>query len=56
MFRAQANIFDDVVGECLRRPPKSTLTPAGKATDENLTSENWGDIMVRPANCPGLPR
>jgi signal transducing adaptor molecule len=49
MFRAQANIFDDVVGECLRRPGRSTLIPAGKATDENLTSENWGDIMVRSA-------
>ncbi|CBX96315.1 ESCRT-0 subunit protein hse1 [Plenodomus lingam] len=30
MFRAQSNIFDDVVG---------------KATDENLTSENWEYIL-----------
>lgn len=33
MFRAQSNIFDDVVV---------------KATDENLTSENWEYILVRP--------
>jgi hypothetical protein len=32
MFRAQGNIFDDVVV---------------KATDENLTSENWEYILVR---------
>jgi signal transducing adaptor molecule len=32
MFRAQSNIFDDVVT---------------KATDENLTSENWEYILVR---------
>lgn len=31
MFRAQSNIFDDVVT---------------KATDENLTSENWEYILV----------
>jgi len=31
MFRAQANVFDDVVV---------------KATDENLTSENWEYILV----------
>lgn len=31
MFRAQSNIFDDVVV---------------KATDENLTSENWEYILV----------
>jgi hypothetical protein len=31
MFRAQGNIFDDVVV---------------KATDENLTSENWEYILV----------
>lgn len=34
MFRAQSNIFDDVVV---------------KATDENLTSENWEYILVRPS-------
>jgi hypothetical protein len=34
MFRAQSNIFDDVVV---------------KATDENLTSENWEYILVRLA-------
>jgi hypothetical protein len=33
MFRAQSNIFDDVVV---------------KATDENLTSENWEYILVWP--------
>jgi hypothetical protein len=32
MFRAQSNMFDDVVV---------------KATDENLTSENWEYILVR---------
>jgi hypothetical protein len=32
MFRAQSNIFDDVVV---------------KATDENLTSENWEYILVQ---------
>lgn len=32
MFRAQANAFDDAVF---------------KATDENLTSENWEYILVR---------
>jgi hypothetical protein len=32
MFRAQGNIFDEVVV---------------KATDENLTSENWEYILVR---------
>lgn len=32
MFRAQTNAFDDVVL---------------KATDENLTSENWEYILVR---------
>jgi hypothetical protein len=41
MFRAQSNIFDDAVT---------------KATDENLTSENWEYILVRPfssyALCP----
>lgn len=31
MFRAQGNIFDEVVV---------------KATDENLTSENWEYILV----------
>jgi signal transducing adaptor molecule len=31
MFRAQSNIFDDAVV---------------KATDENLTSENWELILV----------
>ena len=34
MFRAQSNIFDDVVV---------------KATDENLTNENWEYILVRSA-------
>jgi hypothetical protein len=32
MFRAQQNAFDDAVA---------------KATDENLTSENWEYILVR---------
>jgi hypothetical protein len=42
MFRAQSNIFDDVVV---------------KATDENLTSENWEYILVRLSQsraCGGL--
>lgn len=34
MFRAQTNAFDDAVL---------------KATDENLTSENWEYILVRSA-------
>jgi hypothetical protein len=38
MFRAQSNIFDDVVV---------------KATDENLTSENWEYILVR-LTTPGV--
>lgn len=39
MFRAQSNIFDDVVV---------------KATDENLTSENWEYILVRPYHLMSL--
>jgi hypothetical protein len=39
MFRAQSNIFDDVVV---------------KATDENLTSENWEYILVRSIFYGGL--
>jgi hypothetical protein len=39
MFRAQSNIFDDVVV---------------KATDENLTSENWEYILVRSSPCSAL--
>jgi len=35
MFRAQTNAFDDAVF---------------KATDENLTSENWEYILVRTTN------
>ena len=40
MFRAQSNVFDDVVV---------------KATDENLTSENWEYILVwqPPLESPG---
>lgn len=48
MFRAQQNVFDDVVGKldgqrhhCLRL----TFCSAAKATDENLTSENWEYIL-----------
>jgi len=49
MFRAQSNIFDDAVV---------------KATDENLTSENWEYILVglsplhyagSAAGCRGVP-
>lgn len=36
MFRAQSNVFDDVVV---------------KATDENLTSENWEYILVCDIRC-----
>jgi len=39
MFRAQSNIFDDVVV---------------KATDENLTSENWEYILVRSSTADGV--
>lgn len=39
MFRAQGNIFDEVVV---------------KATDENLTSENWEYILVCHSCLPGL--
>lgn len=50
MFRAQQNPFDEAVGEhCLdtyARNAYANFSPA-KATDENLTSENWEYIMVR---------
>lgn len=47
MFRAQQNAFDDVVGK-LRQKPHLGLgltSSAAKATDENLTSENWEYIL-----------
>lgn len=63
MFRAQQNVFDDVVGKLPMSHPRLTccycciflatlLTtspciyqPTAKATDENLTSENWEYIL-----------
>ena len=59
MFRAQQNAFDDVVGESAHsgylsrsgRASTSTMQQLltsgsiAKATDENLTSENWEFIM-----------
>ena len=59
MFRAQQNAFDDVVGKftCSRNFLRSwrastsivqhllTSELIAKATDENLTSENWEFIM-----------
>lgn len=52
MFRAQQNAFDDAVGEPLPSQPQPrigqlTHLRAAKATDENLTSENWEYILVR---------
>lgn len=61
MFRAQQNAFDDAVG---RQPFRSFLVKVqqliyliAKATDENLTSENWEYILVlsrdgRPSVAP----
>ena len=48
MFRAQQNAFDDAVGKYSGSPtsPETDLC-AAKATDENLTSENWEWILVR---------
>lgn len=48
MFRAQQNVFDDAVGKPIR-PTGPALTDGllctAKATDENLTSENWEYIL-----------
>lgn len=51
MFRAQQNAFDDAVGKssCSGCSPpctsKAHSISAAKATDENLTSENWEFIL-----------
>lgn len=51
MFRAQQNAFDDVVGKSLSSVLRSLelvlirTAAIAKATDENLTSENWEYIM-----------
>jgi signal transducing adaptor molecule len=46
MFRAQQNTFDDAVGKLHGSPTvNSTDTTIAKATDENLTSENWEFIL-----------
>ena len=47
MFRAQQNAFDDAVGKLPTFKASSTHSHlAAKATDENLTSENWEYILV----------
>ena len=48
MFRAQQNAFDDAIGESaiLIKRQAATDRCAAKATDENLTSENWELILV----------
>ena len=48
MFRAQQNAFDDAVGMVysLLVEMSPANCPAAKATDENLTSENWELILV----------
>jgi hypothetical protein len=50
MFRAQQNAFDDAIGQQnfplhIRAIAYSIIA---KATDENLTSENWEYILVLP--------
>jgi VHS domain len=46
MFRAQANQFDDAVGKLLKGAQVNVSDIAtAKATDENLTSENWEYIL-----------
>ena len=50
MFRAQQNAFDDAVGKLPNFIASSTRSHlAAKATDENLTSENWEYILVSEA-------
>ena len=50
MFRAQQNAFDDAVGKLQHfRAPSTHLHLAAKATDENLTSENWEYILASEA-------
>lgn len=50
MFRAQQNAFDDAVGKLQNSIAPSTVSHlAAKATDENLTSENWEYILVSEA-------
>lgn len=50
MFRAQQNAFDDAVGKLQTFKAHSTHSHlAAKATDENLTSENWEYILVSEA-------
>ena len=50
MFRAQQNAFDDAIGQqnfpLHIRAIAYSIT--AKATDENLTSENWEYILVLP--------
>ena len=45
MFSSAANPYDEIVGESRPRLVEtrgSVLTFSGKATDENLASEDWG--------------
>ena len=49
MFRAQQNAFDEAVGKsfpCDNRARQLLINSTAKATDENLTSENWEYILV----------
>jgi len=50
MFRSSVNPFDEVVGMCsshhnILAVDHDTDTCKAKATDENLTSENWESIL-----------
>lgn len=58
MFRGQQNPFDEAVGKCIMTDLSvtsrgfhvadsfSSFSTLAKATDENLTSENWEYILV----------
>ena len=47
MFRAQQNAFDDAVGKFPITKLQAVIDRrTAKATDENLTSENWEYILV----------
>ena len=49
MFRTQQNAFDEVVGKfhASVSPVRQVIKYyTAKATDENLTSENWETILV----------
>ena len=48
MFRAQQNAFDDSIGTLATTHAAGSIADylLAKATDENLTSENWELILV----------